>query len=1187
MKTEQKLDLGQTQIKLEDLENLGFSLVLNSNSIPEDIRKPILIATGPSPDELEIQIAHNLSAADTINADQLWSGGSLGLNLTGQGITVGVWDQGKILNTHQELNGRVVFKDTASWLSDHSTHVAGTIAGTGSIANARGMANQLQIHGYDQDNDYAELVAAAQNLNLTNHSYGNINGWTNLIDWGIGPVDTWYVDYSLSSTEDPSFGKYAPSDFYSNVDPRALDEILYNNPQLLSVWASGIDRSDQFQNLQANNTFVTYLSNGFYGAGWYIVYGTIPGKDGNAGTGYDSISAEQVAKNNLVVGAIDDQTADPYSNVIMTNFSGWGPTDDGRVKPDVVANGVDVYSSMAFANTAYGNITGTSSAAASTTGTLALLYEHYKNLFATTPYSATMKGLVIHTAFDAGNIGPDYQYGWGVVNGAAAANFLTDVNAHPSSLLQENTYTGSEQTFTVVSDGTEPLKVTVVWTDPPGQNHNELLDDSTPVLVNDLDLWVTDSNNKIYYPWTLNPANPNLPAVQTTANHLDNIEQVLINTPGAGTYTVHIGHTGTVSNQKYSLLLSGGDEHQNFPPTDIILTPLQINENLPALTVVGNFTTEDANPEDSHTYTLVTGSGSTDNNFFTISGNQLKTAASFDFETKNSYSIRVQTNDGNGGTLEEIFTIQVNDLNEPQLVKDIRSGSNNSTPNNLTNVNNILYFSANNGTDGVELWKSDGTAAGTVLVKDIRLGSGSSTPTNLINVNNTLLFQANNGINGIELLKSDGTATGTVLVKDIRLDTSSSLPNKLTNVNNILYFSANNGTNGIELWKSDGTSTGTVLVKDIFSGNSSSNSNPNKLTNVNNILYFQAYDNINGYELWKSDGTTAGTVLVKDIRPGSNSSTPSSLINFNNTLYFSANNGSNGVELWKSDGTATGTVLVKDIRSGSGSSTPTNLANVNNILYFQATDGTLGNELWKSDGTAAGTVLIKDIFPGSSSSFPSSLININGTLYFSANNGTNGVELWKSDGTAPGTVLVKDIFSGSGSSKPSNLININGTLYFSANDGINGVELWQSDGTAAGTFLVKDIRSGSGSSNPNNLININNNLYFQANDGISGNELWKFTPTSNMSLSVDTLTGAKTYTGVNAKRDIFLLENDFDSSDYAVINNFNLQEDLIQLYGSIQDYTLSGENLFFDNDLIAIISGVSDLNLTKNYFEFI
>jgi ELWxxDGT repeat protein len=245
-------------------------------------------------------------------------------------------------------------------------------------------------------------------------------------------------------------------------------------------------------------------------------------------------------------------------------------------------------------------------------------------------------------------------------------------------------------------------------------------------------------------------------------------------------------------------------------------------------------------------------------------------------------------------------------------------------------------------------------------------------------------------VNGYELWKSDGTAAGTVLVKDIRPGYSGFGPGNLTAVGNTLFFQAYDGVNGRELWKSDGTAAGTVLVKDIRPGASSSNLR--NLTAVGNTLFFRADDGVNGYELWKSDGTAAGTVLVKDIRPGASSSNPQNLRVVGSTLYFTADDGVNGTELWKSDGTTAGTVLVADISFGD--SFPGYLTVVGSTLFFSAYDGVNGTELWQSDGTAAGTVLVGDIRPGSYGSYPFSLTAVGNTLFFQAYDGVNGGELW-------------------------------------------------------------------------------------------------------------------------------------------------------------------------------------------------
>ncbi|MEP7373865.1 MAG: ELWxxDGT repeat protein [Chitinophagaceae bacterium] len=493
------------------------------------------------------------------------------------------------------------------------------------------------------------------------------------------------------------------------------------------------------------------------------------------------------------------------------------------------------------------------------------------------------------------------------------------------------------------------------------------------------------------------------------------------------------------------------------------------------------------------------------------------------------------------------------------MVKDIYPG-NSGNPANLTNVNGTLFFTAFDEVQpqGVsiicantgELWKSDGTDAGTVKVKDIYKGAGYGNPSKLISANGLLFFTATDGLSGTELWKSNGTAGGTTIVKELFTDAGSNPryftimngvvyftafesnngpsfskgtemqrtdgtltgtyqlgdihplgngnPNQFTAMNGTLYFSADNGSHGQELYLSDGIYSNTVnatshtrRVKDInpYLGSIPyRGSNPSSLTPFNGILYFSASNYDNGYELWKSDGTEAGTVMIKDIYPGIGFSNPANLVILNNGLYFSADDGVNGKELWKSDGTEAGTVLVKNINAG-GSSDLSGLTVIDNLLYFAANDGGNGMELWKSDGTEAGTVLVKDINNGTSGSNPAQLININGVLYFIADNGTEGIELWKSDGTEAGTVLVKDINGGVNGSGPASLTNLNGIIYFSADDGLNGREVWKSNGTEAGTVLIKNISTGGGS-DPGVLTRIGNNILFAANDGVFGKEIW-------------------------------------------------------------------------------------------------
>ncbi len=422
------------------------------------------------------------------------------------------------------------------------------------------------------------------------------------------------------------------------------------------------------------------------------------------------------------------------------------------------------------------------------------------------------------------------------------------------------------------------------------------------------------------------------------------------------------------------------------------------------------------------------------------------------------------------------------------LVRDIAVGTGSSNISSLTNFNGKLYFSATNVNSGQELWMSDGTTAGTVLVWDINTNvAGSSSPANFTVIGSTLYFTANNGLDGTELWKSDGTGLGTEMVADIAGGSASSSPANLRNVNGTLFFTANNGVSGVELWMSDG-SFGAILVADIVAGPSSSS--PTNLNALGSTLIFTVSDGINGIELWSSDGTT--TALLKNINPGSASSSPANFVSFGAALYFTATTAAEGTELWMTDGTPSGTTLVKDINAGTASSSPTSLSVIGGILYFSALDAANGREPWKSDGTPAGTVLVRDIAVGTASSSPTLFTQAGGSVYFAAaGDGLADRELWKTDGSASGTVRVKDINAGLGSSAPANFVNLAGALIFNANDGIFGPELWKSDGTAGGTVMLVDAQTGSNSAALANLRAINGTIFFSANDGINGQELWK------------------------------------------------------------------------------------------------
>jgi ELWxxDGT repeat protein len=427
------------------------------------------------------------------------------------------------------------------------------------------------------------------------------------------------------------------------------------------------------------------------------------------------------------------------------------------------------------------------------------------------------------------------------------------------------------------------------------------------------------------------------------------------------------------------------------------------------------------------------------------------------------------------------------------LVADINPGILPSNPQYLTNVNGELFFTADDGVHGRELWKSDGTAAGTVLVKDINPGSAGSAPHDLTSVNGELFFSADDGVHGAALWKSDGTDAGTVMVKGADPGGLPVDPFDLADVNGRLFFVGSDNSHFEQLFTSDGTEAGTVLVKDL----GLSPGNIESLTNVDGELFFVGNDGVHGRELWKSDGTDAGTVMVKDINPGRAESIPAGLTNVNGVLYFTANDGVQGIGLWKSDGTDAGTTLL-----AAPGQRISDLTVVNGTLFFVVADANTvfgnGHQLWKSDGTADGTVEVADIAGGNSIE---DLTTVGGSLYFAVGDrvpvhfGTafTGEHLYTSDGTAAGTTLVRDITLGTGF---RSLVGVGNTLFFSGTEGSTSLQVWQTDGTADGTVQVTNINP-NGAFDPEYLTNVNGQVFFVADDGIHGRELFVLEPSSS------------------------------------------------------------------------------------------
>lgn len=438
-----------------------------------------------------------------------------------------------------------------------------------------------------------------------------------------------------------------------------------------------------------------------------------------------------------------------------------------------------------------------------------------------------------------------------------------------------------------------------------------------------------------------------------------------------------------------------------------------------------------------------------------------------------------------------------------QMLKDIAPGSASSSdwqiPFPIGTFKDKVYFTANDGVTGSELWVTDGSKAGTKLLKDINPGANGSSCGNFYALDNYLLFTANNGTNGMEIWRTDGTEAGTVLVKDIYLGAtdgvyvtnSTSTANTFFVFKGILYFTGIAKSNDYELYRSDGTAAGTYLLKDIAPNNSSFNvpSFPQYFAPLGDALLFACREG-----LWKTNGTAAGTVKITDEHPTDPFGfDPNNLLSMGNYVLIGINDFGTG-ELWRTDGTKPGTVLVKKYGTDFTLNETSNpFIRLGDLALFPGSDAQNKAELWRTDGTEAGTFMVKNANQTPNGNYPpQNKVVLGNSIYYKFDDGINGIELWKSDGTAAGTNLVKNIVPGSngGFYLPSEIVSNGKKIFLKAGDGFNQ-ELWVSEGTESTTKLVADI-SPNDESSPSNLTFLHDNLYFFANDGKAGRELFAF-----------------------------------------------------------------------------------------------
>ena len=420
--------------------------------------------------------------------------------------------------------------------------------------------------------------------------------------------------------------------------------------------------------------------------------------------------------------------------------------------------------------------------------------------------------------------------------------------------------------------------------------------------------------------------------------------------------------------------------------------------------------------------------------------------------------------------------------------KDIDDDGPSSSDSDFIELNGNIFFSADDGFSGTELWKIDALTNEIEMVKDINSGASSSFPTSFQELNGKIVFVAQTSDYGSEIWITDGTNQGTQLLKDIFPGIDGSHPSEVEKSGNVIFFSARNSNNNHELWRTDGTEAGTSLVKDI---NVNGSSSPRHITTISNNIVFSAFENTIGNELWISDGTEAGTNLVRDIIIGSSPSFPYGFASDGTVAYFSALDGIHGAELWKTDGTTAGTTIVTDLTTGSLSSSIGDEKFIyNGEVYFSGSDGISGSELWKSDGNT--TTLVKDINLGSGGSFPSTFVEFNNMLYFVANDGVNARQIWHSDGTTTGTMPLAQPNQATNYFSPHQLTVSDNFIYFAAYSSIYGFELWRTDGTVGGTEFLGDIAQGDANSDPAGIITFGDDAYTNATDQIHGYELWKY-----------------------------------------------------------------------------------------------
>jgi len=524
--------------------------------------------------ELIAYSTFNLTSATMIKTSPLWPGMGGQFNLTGSNALgeMAIWDGGYPNVNHQEfLAGsstriRIPFQDQEGddlWgrpqSENHPLHCSGTLIASGVNPQAHGMSPAAYLDSYFWDYVVADMSLAAMNgLLVSSNSWGRACGWYH------DPETTtfeWWGDKRIDTNEDYKFGNYI-------LLSAQLDSIACEAPFYVMVWAAGNDRD-----IASNRAPRGEIDKGYW---WDVDLDTwvpIPDCPGEGcpqvdylDNGFDTMSPSAGAKNVLAVGSLQYSSNPLNPDVVVSAFSSFGPTDDGRIKPDVVAMGENVVSCWyTELDNYYLPKSGTSMACPAVAGSVNLLVQQYKaNHNGTPPRSSTVRGLVIHTATSKYSSGaPDYRYGWGTMNTSFAAELIQEDQeaAYPERIQESYLTNQAVHDFYVYCDGTDPLIATVAWTDPAGPvDATPSTDPSTLRLVNDLDIRLTYMKTDVTYaPFVMNPADPSA-AATTGDNVRDNVEKIVVVSPAAGYYHVTVSHKGTLlAPQAYSLIVSGAD----------------------------------------------------------------------------------------------------------------------------------------------------------------------------------------------------------------------------------------------------------------------------------------------------------------------------------------------------------------------------------------------------------------------------------------------------------------------------------------------------------------------------------------------------------------------------------------------------------------------------------------------------